>query len=202
VDLLSGGDGDDVLDGEAGTDTLYGKAGNDTLTSSDDADQLWGGSGRDTLSGGATQHGDDDDDVLKPRLNSEVWGGTENDTVDFSGWTEQVRVSLDGNQNDGNADADPTDTSCGGWLGGCIPDPMNVHGDVEKVIGTAYDDMIIGNDEPDVIDAGPGDDAIDGRGGNDYLDVEGGHAQRVHGGSGAGDTCVGFDIVVKDGCEK
>jgi Ca2+-binding RTX toxin-like protein len=111
-----------------------------------------------------------------------------------------VHVSLDGNRNEGNASADPNG-DCGSWLGGCIPDPMNVHGDVEKIIGTAYNDMIIGNNENDVIDAGTGNDAIDGRGGNDYLDVESGANQRVHGGSGDNDTCVGFGITVRDGCE-
>jgi Ca2+-binding RTX toxin-like protein len=199
-DLLAGGYGDDILEGGPGVDTVYGQAGNDSLTSADHLDALWGSSGNDTLRGGATMHGDDNNDILYPVLGGEHWGGTEYDVVDFSQWSETVHVSLDGNQNDGNASADPT-SGCGSWLGGCIPDPMNVHGDVEKIVGTAYDDVIIGNDNDNAIDAGAGNDAIDGRGGNDYLDVEGGASQRVHGGSGNNDTCVGFGITVRDGCE-
>jgi len=200
-DVLHGGFGNDVLEGGPGADTVYGQAGDDKLTSLEGgSDALWGSSGKDVLTGGSTMHGDDGDDILFPHLFTEVWGGTEFDIIDFSGWSEIVHVSLDGNQNDGNADADPT-AGCGGPLGGCIPDPMNVHGDVEKIIGTAFDDIIIGNDNNNFIDAGAGKDAIDGRGGDDYLDVEGGSNQRVHGGSGSNDTCVGFGITVRDGCE-
>jgi Ca2+-binding RTX toxin-like protein len=199
-DLIYGGLGNDYLDGEQGADTLYGQAGNDELISADHQDALWGSSGNDVLRGGKTMHGDDDNDTLYPVLGGEHWGGTEYDTIDFSGWTEIVHVSLDGDQNDGNADADPT-AGCGSWLGGCIPDPMNVHGDIEKIIGTDYNDVIIGNGNDNAIDAGQGNDAIDGRGGNDYLDVEGGQNQRVHGGDGNNDTCVGFNITTRDGCE-
>jgi Ca2+-binding RTX toxin-like protein len=202
ADLIYGGYGDDVLDGDDGVDTVYGQAGDDVLSSFDNNDALWGGSGRDRLAMGLTMHGDDDDDVLVPGRHGEIWGGTEFDTINYSTWTQLANVSLDGVANDGSAGTDPTNDPCGGWLpGGCIPGPMNVHGDIEKIIGTKYNDTIIGNGNANQIDAGAGNDAIDGGGGNDYLDVEAGSQQRVHGGSGT-DTCVGYGITVKDGCEN
>jgi Ca2+-binding RTX toxin-like protein len=199
-DVIKGGFGNDTIQGGAGEDTIFGQAGDDKLTDVDMADALWGSSGNDVLIGGRTTHGDDGNDILYPLVGGEHWGGTEYDIIDFSKWTVLVHVSLDGNQNDGDADADPTDTSCGGILGGCIPDPMNVHGDFEKMIGTAFDDVIIGNGNNNEIDAGEGKDAIDGRGGDDYLDVEGGNNQRVRGGGGE-DTCVGYNITTRENCE-
>jgi Ca2+-binding RTX toxin-like protein len=191
-DLIRGGYGDDDLNGGKGVDTLFGQAGNDRLTSNDLLDALWGSSGKDVLIGGATMHGDDDDDTLFPALGGEHWGGTEYDTVDFSKWTHRVNVSLDDRKNDGDESVDP-DTDAA--------DQMNIHGDVEKIIGTPYDDELIGNDEPDAIDGGAGRDAIAGRGGNDYLDAESGSGQSVYGGAGIHDTCVGFGITITSGCE-
>lgn len=201
-DTLHGGYGKDVLEGGPGEDTLYGQAGDDTLTSkSDHRDHLWGGSGNDTISGSSDVHGDDDDDVLIMVLWGEYWGGTGKDVADYSAWSEPAHVSLDGSPNDGNANDDPNSDRCDHWYAGCIPSPMNVHGDIEKIIGTSYDDMLIGSGQDNMIDGGPGNDALDGRGGNDYLDAEGGQKQRVHGGSGNNDTCVGYNITVLDGCE-
>jgi Ca2+-binding RTX toxin-like protein len=191
-DLLKGGFGNDVLDGGAGKDTVFGQAGNDELTSTDHLDALWGSSGKDVLTGGATMHGDDGNDVLHPALGGEHWGGTEYDVVDFSAWSHLVFVSLDDNQNDGDVSADPDAD---------LPDPMNVHSDIEKIVGTAFNDVIVGSKSDDAIDGGPGNDVIDGRGGDDYLDVEGGYHQRVHGGTGTDDTCVGYNITTRDGCE-
>jgi Ca2+-binding RTX toxin-like protein len=195
-DLIYGGYGDDHLDGGVGVDTVYGQAGNDELQDNDNQDALWGSSGNDEFWGGRTIHGDDDNDLIHPALTSEIWGGTEYDTVDFADWNEPVHVSLDGNWNDGNAAVDPTSVCSGG----CIPGPMNVHTDVEKVVGTRYADLIIGNNSANAIDAGAGNDRIDGRGGDDYLDAEAGSGQIVRGGAG-NDTCVGYGITVREACE-
>jgi Ca2+-binding RTX toxin-like protein len=199
-DLVYGGFGRDYLRGGAGVDTLFGQAGDDNITSEDNLDALWGSSGNDWLIGGKTMHGDDNDDVLFAERGAEVWGGTETDRVSFGNWTEPVRVSLDDRANDGNASADPTST-CGTWPNVCPPGAMNVHSDVENVTGTDYSDRIIGSNTANALDGGWGNDVLDGRGGNDYLDVEKGAEQTVHGGSGANDTCVGYGITIRDGCE-
>jgi Ca2+-binding RTX toxin-like protein len=190
--ILTVSAGNDILDGGDGKDTVFGQAGDDELTSTDHLDALWGSSGKDVLTGGATMHGDDGKDILYPALGAEHWGGTEYDVVDFSAWSSLVYVSLDDNKNDGDASADPDAD---------LPDPMNVHSDIEKIVGTAFDDVIVGSEHGDDIDGGTGNDVIYGQGGNDYLDVEGGKNQRVYGGSGADDTCVGCHITTRDGCE-
>ena len=202
-DLLYGGFGEDKLEGGTGQDTLYGQAGNDVIgVKSDLEDHLWGSSGKDKLYGGETVHGDDDNDTLYPGINGDLWGGTGVDTLDFSGWTEEVNVSMDGVWNDGGDGNDTTEDPCDDWLpGGCIPGAMNAHGDLENVIGTKFGDIIIGNGEENDFDSGEGNDAIDGRGGDDYLNVGVGQNQRVRGGTGV-DTCVGFNITTKTGCDK
>jgi Ca2+-binding RTX toxin-like protein len=163
-DKLYGGYGNDVLEGGSGVDTVYGQVGNDALTSkADSRDHLWGGPGKDTLDGSADSHGDDDNDTFIMRLAGDYWGGTGTDLADFSEWTETAHVSLDGNQNDGNAGADPTD-DCGSWIGGCVPEPMNVHSDIENIKGTKFNDLIIGSDADNALDGGAGNDALDGRG--------------------------------------
>jgi Ca2+-binding RTX toxin-like protein len=202
-DLLYGGFGEDKLEGGAGVDTLYGQAGNDAIgVPTDLDDHLWGSSGQDKLYGGETVHGDDDNDTLYPGINGDLWGGTGVDTLDFSAWTEEVNVSMDGVWNDGGDGNDTTTDPCDDWLpGGCIPGAMNAHGDLENVVGTKFGDVIIGNGAENDFDSGEGNDAIDGRGGDDYLNVGVGQNQRVRGGTGV-DTCVGFNITTKTGCDK
>jgi len=52
VDLLTGGDGDDLLFGQFGADQLRGAAGRDLLFGGAGPDRLWGGADDDTLIGG------------------------------------------------------------------------------------------------------------------------------------------------------
>jgi Ca2+-binding RTX toxin-like protein len=53
IDVLDGGNDDDLLYGEAGNDTLIGNAGNDALRGGDGKDIIIGGEGQDYLFGGA-----------------------------------------------------------------------------------------------------------------------------------------------------
>jgi Ca2+-binding RTX toxin-like protein len=196
TDTLHGGFGNDILEGGAGGDTLYGQVGDDTLNSGDGNDNLWGGPGNDKLVASKTVHGDDGNDhITMTRNRGDIWGGTEYDTVDYSSWGVDTYVSLDGNDNDGTAAS-----ACDDLFGCPVTDRHNVHGDVEKIVGSSHNDRLIANDNDNAIDAGAGNDRIDGRGGDDYLDAEGGSGQKVYGGGGY-DTCVGFGIVVQDDCE-
>jgi Ca2+-binding RTX toxin-like protein len=195
-DTLYGGYGNDVLEGDAGRDTVFGQAGDDTVNSADGDDDLWGSSGNDKLVASRTVHGDDGNDLITMTRNTgDIWGGTESDRVDYSSWGVDVYVSLDGNDNDGTEGS-----ACDDLFGCPVAQRHNVHGDIEKITGSAHNDRLIGNDNDNQFDGGAGNDRIDGRGGDDYLDAEGGSGQKVHGGGGD-DTCVGFGLVVRDGCE-
>jgi Ca2+-binding RTX toxin-like protein len=165
---LNGDAGDDILNGNTGDDVLTGGSGNDTLTGNDGNDTLLGGPGQDSIDGGVGF-----------------------DTVDYTGGASQVidlgcgcvittgvNVTLDGAANDGNPLVDGT----GGATG-----LDNVHGNVEKVIGTDAADTIVGDPSTctkncslfsrTLIGAG-GDDTLsggrfvttlDGGAGNDHL---------------------------------
>ncbi|SMX30133.1 Hemolysin, plasmid [Pelagimonas phthalicica] len=77
-DSFTGGSGNEVVDAGAGQDTLIGGAGDDSLSGGDDEDffQLGDGFGADTITGGE--------------------GGSDNDTIDFSGLTTDATVDLSG----------------------------------------------------------------------------------------------------------
>jgi len=195
-DEIRGGDGDDRIDGGADRDDVYGGDGKDDLRSVQGDDNQYGGPDNDTLGSGIDVLGEAGDDrVVMGQNGGEYWGGQGNDVIDYSEWGHEVHVSLDGNDNDGGKNAD-----CDDWIGCPVTERHNVHGDFEHVIGTPYDDKISGNNNPENLDGGAGSDRLYGNGGNDYLDAESGANQRTDGGTGF-DTCVGFDIVARPGCD-
>jgi hypothetical protein len=114
----------------------------------------------DTLIGGAAA------DLLRNSFDADVFsGGVGFDTVDYSGISCSedcpVRVGLGaGGANDGG-EADQSDTTAG--------KRDEVRGDIERVIGTDYDDTLIGNRVRNVLDGQRGRDRLFGRGGRDLL---------------------------------
>jgi len=139
-----GTSGDDVLIGTAARERFYGYAGNDSLNGLEAEDQFIGGSGDDTLDGGA---GTADDlnfvwDIADYWLEYEE-GGTQGVTVDL---TLGVATDTYGD----------TDTLI----------------DIERIFGTAVDDVLIGDDDAvtgNAFDPHTGTDIIEGRGGYDNL---------------------------------
>lgn len=195
-DEIHGDGGDDRIDGGADRDNVYGDDGKDDLRSTHADDNQYGGAGNDTLGSGIDVLGEAGDDrVVMGKNGGEYWGGQGNDVIDYSAWGHEVHVSLDGNDNDGGKNAD-----CDDWIGCPVTERHNVHGDFEHVIGTPHDDKISGNNNPENLDGGAGSDRLYGNGGNDYLDAETGTNQRTDGGTGF-DTCVGFGIVARPGCD-
>jgi Ca2+-binding RTX toxin-like protein len=159
--VLRGNGGDDRLDGGAGTldtadysnapkavvvnlvqGTATGGDGNDTVIG---IEQLIGSAFADTLIGDATPNsfkGNGGDDQID--------GGLGVDTVDYSGATSAVTVSLWENKATG-------------------PDGTDTLVSIEEVIGSAFSDTLTGNIESNTFIGGAGDDNLDGDNGLDFA---------------------------------
>jgi Ca2+-binding RTX toxin-like protein len=215
ANVLAGGDGADQLNGGAGADTtsyvdstagvtvslatgtgaggsaqgdvlvqienLTGSAFNDTLIGDGSANVLNGGDGDDVINGGAG-----DDLLIGGAGNDDITGGDGIDTVSYAAATAGINIDLHftGSRQDGGDGLD------------------QFHGDIENLIGSAFDDVIVGNDAANVLVGGDGDDEIwaigagdrlIGGAGNDYLSAGGyGTDTFVFGANSGDDLVVGF----------
>lgn len=145
-DIAFGGAGDDLLDGGSGNDRLRGDAGDDRLFGGSGNDRMLGSAGDDSLIGGS---GDDqltggaDDDVLN--------GGSDLDTAHYADASAAVTVDLDQGRASGGAGRDLLRS-------------------IEKVDGSAFNDVITGNDVANVLLGNDGNDTLQGGHGGDTLD--------------------------------
>jgi hypothetical protein len=161
LDALHGGAGDDRL--EAGDSTrgvfAYGDDGNDKLLGNTGDDNLIGGAGNDLLHGLAGKDflsgGDGDDRLIAGPDPDMIDGGAGNDTADFSESSAGINVDL-------RITLKPV-AGLGGYSQG---DLLN---DVENIVGSKLDDMLIGDIGNNVLDGGSGNDTLDGGDGNDRL---------------------------------
>jgi Ca2+-binding RTX toxin-like protein len=173
-DTLSGGPGDDALVGGAGDDgalgggggdRVEGEAGNDTLSGGAGADTVDGGDGDDLLSGGdvVLVGGDGPDELIGGRGADVLLGGrgndrldggpgpdyisgeSERDTVTYEDRASKVVVTLDGQNNDGEAGEND-----------------NVLPDVEVILGGLEGDDLSGDADVNTVNGGSGEDFIDG----------------------------------------
>ncbi len=202
-DMLEGDAGADRLEGGAGADRLFGGAGVDTISyngsneavtvdleagtgkrghaegdvitdienvigseygdvleGDGNANRLSGGSGDDRLSGRGG------DDVLAGRAGADrLSGGAGVDTVSYAGSDLGVWVDLG--------------KSTGQW-GHAEGDVIT---DIENVIGSEYDDLLIGDDGANRLEGGAGADELRGDAGNDEL-WGGAGADELRGGAG------------------
>ena len=138
---------------------LTGDGGNNVLTGGDAGDIIYGGAGNDTIHGGAGQDylfgGAGDDVIYVERDGAVVDGGDGFDTVSFAGASAELRIYL----------GDHAET--GGDYG------YTILRNVEKVIGSSWDDTLSGTNGDDVLDGGAGTDTMSGGDGNDtyYVDT-------------------------------
>ena len=155
-DSLDGGEGNDTLDGGAGNDTLDGGTGNDSLLggSGDDTFLLAPGFGTDTVIGGET-------------------GEVDGDTLDATGLTEGVTVTMSGPE--------------AGTLTG--PSGTVTFSEIENIALGAGNDTVTGSAGNDAIDGGAGNDSLDGGAGADLLD--GGDGNDTLTGGDGNDTLTG-----------
>jgi Ca2+-binding RTX toxin-like protein len=171
------GDADaEVISGEGGIDIIKGLGGNDTLRNLTDdrfpgrPNALYGGPGDDQLFGSAGTA-----DTFQ--------GGRGVDTVSFGALPSGVVVTLDGLPNDGTAGMD-----------------ADVGDDIERIIGSAFEDTLTGNEGDNTLLGGPGPDHLFGLEGNDTLSGQGG-GDGLDGGPGT-DTCTqGAGSGTKVNCE-
>jgi Ca2+-binding RTX toxin-like protein len=175
IDLGDGHDRADVtagaVTGGVGNDTLAGGPGPVVLSGDDAHDALTGGPGGDDLSGGAGR------DSLEPGPGTDVIsGGGDFDIVSYADRLATVRVSLDGQSNDGQAGEND-------HLGGDVEGILAGEGDDELVGGVGAND-IDGNAGSDVIDPGPGNDVVHGGSGNDRIHARDGAVDQIYCGAG------------------
>ncbi|MBD2100983.1 calcium-binding protein [Leptolyngbya sp. FACHB-261] len=176
-DLLNGGEGNDQLFGEAGNDTLNGGSGNDSLEGDTGNDQLLGEAGDDTLSGGTGDDqlaGDTGSDLLVGGAGNDlIDGGSEIDTVSYANSPTGVVVNIDETSSYSNpgstVDPEPAFTIAAGSAtdGFGTTDTLQ---NLENIIGSDFNDVLIGNAAENVILAGAGNDLVIGNAGNDTLD--------------------------------
>ena len=188
-DYLAGDDNGNVLDGAAGADVLYGNGG---------WDNVYGGEGNDTIDGGVGSDylsGDGGNDTFKQAVfgSDYINGGAGSDTVDYSlvpkqwsGWTAGIEVNL----NDGYAGYSRTSVHAGQNTG------QDTLADIENVIGTKWNDLLVGNEKDNVFTSGGGQDGPYGNGG-DGMYGNGGNDTFVMSANGAAwlDGGTGIDTV-------
>ncbi|VEJ56457.1 hypothetical protein [Pragia fontium] len=168
VDYLIGGDGDDVLVGNGGNDILVGGLGNDKLYGGEGNDSLFGGAGNDILVGGAGA------DTL--------YGGMGFDIADYSESEAGVTVRLD-NGRMLRVDEEGKNINSGGDAEG------DLLFEIEGLIGSRFDDVLIGDD---------GNNLLTGNGGNDQL-YGGGGADVFNFSQGSTGTTTIADFSAKEG---
>jgi Ca2+-binding RTX toxin-like protein len=181
-DYLDGGDDNDHLFGEAGADELHGGGGNDWLYGGDGHDELYGGAGDDHLYGGDAAGNDKGwGNLLNGGAGADVLHGSNGkaDVADYSDSPGAVEVNL-GTSKGAGSDAEG-----------------DIYYDIEFIIGSKFDDILIGSGDVNYIQGGQGADQIFGLGdddrliggeGGDYLDGGAGYDKIEYGDSTAGVT--------------
>jgi len=169
----TGGDGNDTL---TSIENVTGSSNNDTLTGDAGANALLGVAGNDTLSGG------DGNDTLEGGAgNDSIDGGSGIDTASYASALLAVTVDL----GTGSATGDGIDTL----------------GNIENVLGSAFNDSLTGNGNANLLNGGMGNDTLNGSGGDDTL-VGGTGQDSLTGGLGADEsqwnTTLEFGDVITD----
>ena len=169
-DYLAGRGGNDTLTGGNGGDGLHGGEGNDVLTGGEDCDTLAGGAGADSLDGGAQddalEGGEGDDTLLGGAGDDRLSGGAGADLIDggegladlldYGGETGSAGVAVDLATGSATDSHGFVDTVTG----------------IERLAGTAQDDLLRGNASDNVFFGTNGSDSINGGGGRDLLSYE------------------------------
>lgn len=181
IDHFWGGTGHDELRGNGGADRLHGEAGDDQLFGGDGADHLYGGDGEDVLRG---EGGDDTIYADDFGDGDSIHGGAGYDTVDYSKGSPIEIVRGSGNTLRG----DETDNAASGDL-------LN---DIERIVGSAYSDIIYANDAGMTLDGGEGGDELRGGAGADHL-IGGEGSDLLYGGAGDDTFAVEDDSLVDGG---
>jgi Ca2+-binding RTX toxin-like protein len=156
VNILSGGPGNDTLDGRGSDDQIFGGDGNDTLVGGSGNDTLSGDAGDDNLQGGDGTdglNGGDGNDQLDGGAGSDVLaGGAGDDTAVYSARTKAVHVTLDGADNDGEAnEKDQIRLTVEGTKTGAGDDAINVRDGIKGEVSCGAGRDVVTADAVDTI---------------------------------------------------
>jgi Ca2+-binding RTX toxin-like protein len=166
--IVYAGDGNDSVTLAKGVPdaVLDGGAGNDSLLGGAARDTLRGGEGKDDIRGG------DGNDLLDGGLRADrISGGKGTDTVDYSSRSVAVRVSLDSKWDDGQAgELDDVETDVENVIGTPGNDVLIGNAYNNQLVGLAGNDRLIGGSGNDAVLGGAGNDTLDGGVGNDTVD--------------------------------
>lgn len=172
VDTFEGGSGNDVLQGGRGNDSLTGGSGNDTLKGGRGDDILIGGIGNDTYQFfDEAYHWGIGKDTVVENVDAQLRGlDFSQDTLDFSETYEAAWVDLEKGfaelYNPVTFETIHLDLS----IKTSLASTSNDGSQIENVVGTFYDDIILGNAKGNVLDGGVGgNDILAGRAGADTL---------------------------------
>ncbi|CAN5305188.1 calcium-binding protein [soil metagenome] len=181
IENITGGGGDDTITGSAVDNVLDGGAGNDTLNGLAGNDTLHGGAGNDTMNGGDGSDRFDEDTAASG--NDTMNGGLGTDTVDYSGRTNDLTVTM-------------LPSAVSGESG----ESDVIGADIENCKGGAGDDTITGNPLDNQIEGGAGVDTIFGMAGDDLIDGQAG-ADVIDCGSGDADILLDATVASSVSCE-
>lgn len=168
--IITGNQANNFLDGKGNDDILYGNAGNDSL---------YGGDGNDTL------YGDTDNDLLVGGFGNDVIdGGSGTDTVRY-GDSSGITINLDEinsyqapgryiYSSSSSSSINGFDVALGSSIApGTALDSLGNQDtlrNLEDIIGSNFDDVLIGNSIGNSIQGLTGNDILMGNAGNDTLD--------------------------------
>lgn len=150
--------------GTNGDDTIRGTPGDDVILARAGNDFIDGRGGDDVICGGRGN------DILSGGFGNDILsGGLGSDSVSYASASQGVNVNLAS----GTATGEGADSL-----------------DVENIVGSPHDDVLVGDGAANVIRGGDGADAIDGAGGGDHLIGEWGD-DAITGGDGNDDIAGG-----------
>lgn len=164
----------EVVIGSGADETIVGNAEGQYLTGSGGNDLVQGLGGSDTFGCDAgTYEGGRGADVFEI-FGEEcgiVRGGKGKDTADFHNMQQAVVVSLDNVSNDGPAGHATANvrSDVERVIGSSYDDTLTGNGDADQLQGLAGNDTLLGGDGPDALAPGPGVDTVDGGAGKDKL---------------------------------
>ena len=139
--------------GTANVDTIDGTAFGDTVWGRDGDDDIDGFAGDDVL------RGEGGDDVIRGGLGADIIdGGAGFDTADYTSAGAGIDLAFEDTDAFGVGGGRLVNVAAGGHGGEALGDDVR---NVERVVGSAFDDAVFGSQAGLVADLGDGDDAFD-----------------------------------------
>jgi Ca2+-binding RTX toxin-like protein len=184
-DVITGDDKANILNGEGGNDIVGGRGGIDLMSAGTGDDAVDGGNGSDIVAfdaaagvvvdlslGTAIGEGTDtlanlegvigspsNDTIIGSDVDEILWAFGGDDTIDGAGGVDFTVYNLAPSSVNVNLQ---TGTATGG-------DGNDALANVEGIVGSFFDDVLVGNDENNSFDGQAGNDQISGAGGDDYF---------------------------------